>query len=117
MGVDMAMVDTASDTQDMVDTVWEVTEAMVDTAVPLEDMEESGDRPQTITISSSSINLIDYYFSKHSLSNKILMRKSFDLVPYFTLRLLSTFVHFKWFCLQFSFWALVLKQVCHLLLF
>merc|ERR1711909_216426 len=60
--VDMAMVDTASDTQDMVDTVWEVTEAMVDTAdtaVPLEVMEESGDRLQTITISSSSINLID----------------------------------------------------------
>merc|ERR1712150_58815 len=105
----MDMVDTMGDTQDMVDTVWEVTEAMVDTAVPLEDMEESGDRPQTITISSSSINLIDYfffqnyYFSKHSLSNKILLRKSFDLVPYFTLRLLSTFVHFKWFCLQFSF--------------
>merc|ERR1712150_219138 len=65
--VDMAMVDTASDTQDMVDTVWEVTEAMVDTAdtgVPLEDMEESGDRPQTITISSSSISLIDYFFFK-----------------------------------------------------
>merc|ERR1712179_356986 len=54
--VDMAMVDTASDTQDMVDTA--------DTAVPLEDMEESGDRPQTIPISSSSINLIDLLFFK-----------------------------------------------------
>merc|ERR1712150_247248 len=64
---DMAVA--LEDTVDMamVDTVWEVTEAMVDTAdtaVPLEDMEESGDRPQTITISSSSISLIDYFFFK-----------------------------------------------------
>merc|ERR1712150_457599 len=76
--VDMDMVDTASDTQDTVDTVWEVTEAMVDTAVPLEDMEESGDRPQTITISSSSINLIDYFFSK------LLVFKTFIVKPNIT---------------------------------
>merc|ERR1712150_212922 len=58
--VDMAMVDTA------------------DTAVPLEDMEESGDRPQTITISSSSINLIDYFFSK------LLVFKTFIVKPNIT---------------------------------
>merc|ERR1711909_114540 len=58
----MLITDMAVALEGMVDTVWEVTEAMVDTAdtaVPLEDMEESGDRPQTIPISSSSINLID----------------------------------------------------------
>merc|ERR1711894_590908 len=61
---DMAVALEGTVDKDMVDTVSEVTEAMADTAVPLEDMEESGDRPQTITISSSSINLIDYFFFK-----------------------------------------------------